>query len=111
MAIWLELNSSKWNLPQISGCTVSYGTGWSNASTRFNRSARRPILPPAYPFPPDHRQAEQSDSDPGQLAEPPEHRQDDTSHGYALACFRKNAARADFSVFPWATASTIVTRV
>jgi hypothetical protein len=41
MASWQELNSSKWNLPQISGPTVSYKTGWSYTSTRFNRSARK----------------------------------------------------------------------
>lgn len=32
------------------------------------------------PFLPDHRQAEQSDSDPGQLPEPPEQREGDAGH-------------------------------
>ena len=40
-----------------------------------------------------------------------EQREDDASEDYDVACLRKNAAMADFFVLPWATASTVVTRV
>ena len=41
-------SSSKWNVPQISGCMRSYGMEWSDASTRFNKSAQR--LRPFHPI-------------------------------------------------------------
>src|SRR3989442_13450682 len=79
-AILLGSNSSRLNPLRISGCTVSYGTRWSNASTRFNSTARRLRLVPASHVFPGHRQAEQSDSDPNQLPEPPEQREGDAGH-------------------------------
>ena len=52
------------------------------------------------PFLPDHRQAEQSDSGPDQLAEPPEQREGDAGYGYDLPCLRKSAAMAEFCCLP-----------